>query len=235
MVTGASAAPRTTELVFDGHHGAPLGDSYRHEGTFTATAPFCSSGAMADIAHFGENADRLVTCDDGSGTITMRVTNLPGEHFTNGTGDWRITAGTGGYVTLRGHGTWTTVPVGGPDARFISTLRGIADLDDQAPTITVTRATAAKLPRPKGAYRIRLVVAARDNVEGNAVSYRVALSAGARTWTRAGRTTSGSIKLSLQVRPPHGARRIRLKITASDPLDNEKMISRWIKLRPTRG
>lgn len=231
LVPGAGASPGRFELVFDGHHGPPMDTSYRHEGTFTASAPFCPSGTMGDVAHYGENAVRVSTCDDGSGTITLRVGTLPAEHALNGTGFWQITGGTGAYAALRGKGTWTTVPIGGETARFISTSRGIADLDDQPPTITITRGTAAKLQRPKGFYLIRLVFSAPDNVEGNTVSYRVLLSSRTKNWTRTGRTVSGPVKLSLRVRPPKSARRITLHVSASDPLDNESQRSRSIKLR----
>ena len=231
LVPGAGASPGQFELVFDGHHGPPMDTSYRHEGTFTSSPPFCPSGTMADVAHYGENADRVSTCDDGSGTITLRVTALPAEHAVNGTGLWRITGGTGAYAALRGKGTWTTVPIGGETARFISTSRGIADLDDQPPAITITRATAAKLRRPKGVYLIRLVFSAPDNVEGNTVSYRVELSAGKKDWTRTGRTASATVKVTLRIRPPKSAHRVAVHVSASDPLDNESQASRSIKLR----
>jgi hypothetical protein len=233
VLTGvAGAAPSPFKLVFDGHHGPPLGTGFRHEGPFTASAPFCSSGAVVDLQHQGEmTATRLYTCADGSGTATMSVTNFPDEHISGGKGTWRILEGTGAYTALRGQGGWTTVPIGGTDA-FQSTLNGIADLDDAAPTIVISRATATKLRSPKGTYRITLVFSARDNVAGNTVSYSVAATAGNDVRSKDGKTVSGPVTVSFRIHPAKAVRRVQVAITASDPLDNQGKLSRSIKLPP---
>ncbi len=90
--------------------------------------------------------------------------------------------------------------------------------------------TATKLRRPTGAYMIRIAFSARDNVAGNVVSYRVTATAGANSWSRSGQTVSGAVTLSLQVRPPKSVLRVRLEITASDPMENGRRVARLVKL-----
>ncbi len=235
MVSGTVAAPAPFQLTFDGHHGVPMGAGYRHEGPFTSSPPFCTSGTVVDLRHSGDNATRLYTCDDRSGTVTMQVTNFLAEHAPSGTGTWRITEGTAEYASLRGKGTWTTVPGEGVDEPFRSTLRGVADLDGQAPTITISRATAERLARPTDTYAIRLVFSARDNVDGNPVSYAVTASGLNKTWTRVGRAVSGPVTMTLKIRLPKQERRVRLEVTATDPLDNQRRTSRMLKLPPASG
>lgn len=122
------------------------------------------------------------------------------------------------------------VPLGGADERFRSTLKGVADLDNEPPAITNYRAGATKLRRPTGVYVLHIAFSARDNIVGNVVSYRVAASAGVSSLSKAGQTATGPVTLTLRLHPPKNARRVRLEITASDPLDNTAKIVRWVKL-----
>lgn len=230
-VVAATASPTQFQLVFDGHHGAPMGTGFRHEGPFTAAAPFCSSGTVVDLQHLGTStALRLNTCADGSGTVTMRVTDYQAEHLPDGAGTWRITEGTGAYATLRGHGRWTTVPIGGENESFRATLTGIADFDAVAPTITIPRARATKLRRPRGAYLIAVALALQDNVAGNAIAYTVTVTAGDSVVSRSGQTSTGSVTTSLRVRPARGVRRVSLDVAAVDPVGNERHLVRRIAL-----
>jgi hypothetical protein len=223
----AGAGTTAFELVFHGSHPAAV-----HEGPFTASAPFCAEGYAADRPPQGFSPPGVVirehTCGDGSGIIAMRITDPPKEHVPGGNGTWKILEGSGRYARLRGHGTWTS---SGGD-HFRSVLTGIADFDTAAPTVVMSRATARKLPRPRGAYVLRTSFAARDDIEGNAVSYRVTVSArGVVLAARRGKTTSGPISLSLRIRPPTRARAVRIEISASDPLENVRTISRSLTLR----
>jgi hypothetical protein len=185
---------------------------------------------VVDIAHQGQTAaTRLYTCDDGSGTFTMVVTGYLAEHVSGGAGGWRISEGTGAYVNLRGFGKWTSEPLSGDNQPFRATLTGIADLDTSAPVIAISRASATKLRSPAGAYRLRVAFTARDNVDGNIVSYRVVVSVGLKSWSRAGRTATGAA-VTLLVRPPKSVRRLLLAISATDPLGNERRTTRSLKL-----
>lgn len=240
-VAGASAT--SFELVLDGRHvpaTIPSESGVMHAGTFTAVAPFCTSGTMVDLKFEGSAAvRRSYTCDDGTGSMNMRVTIPAAEHSTGGSGSWQIFGGTGRYASLRGKGTWTSVHLGGDPERFAtvtfrSTSTGIADLDADAPQIVVSRSSATRLRRPVGDYLVRLGFSARDNVEENVASYQVVVTAGGTQLAfRRGATVAGGGRssLTLRVQPPKGSRRIQIVITASDPLGNERTQVRSLKLR----
>ena len=225
----AGAVPRSFELTFEGSHPAAV-----HEGPFTASAPFCAAGYAADRPSPQSTGPppvvtRDYTCGDGTGTVTMLVDRPHGEHSPGGTGRWKIVEGSGHYARLRGQGTWTS---SGGDPRFRSVLSGIVDFDTGAPVVAISRATTQKLRRPRGAYLLRATFSARDDVEGNTVSYRVVASAGGLPLvTRTGKTTSRQVSLSLRVRPPARARTLTLEISASDAVENERRVSRALKLR----
>lgn len=87
------------------------------EGTFTASAPLCSSGTFRaihlvsnpSVAH-GWMARHEYTCDDNSGSFVLQLhphaTTDPA--FTVA-GPWSVLAGTGRYAKLSGHGDFGVV------------------------------------------------------------------------------------------------------------------------------
>lgn len=241
--TAAGASVSSFQFVFDGRH-VPVtidgGTDLTHVGTFTASAPFCASGTVADLKVLGPvGVWRSYICGDGTGSMTVAHSGRrEAEHVTGASGSWVILGGTGQYASLRGKGQRTsTYLAGDPDdwgtITFRSTASGIADLDADAPQIVVSRASATRLPRPVGIYLVRLAFSARDNVEGNVSSYQVTIKAGATDLAfRRGVTTAGTPSLTLRVRPPKGSRRIQIAITASDPLGNERNHVRSLTLRP---
>jgi hypothetical protein len=244
FAVAARATSSSFELVFDGRHepdaASPMG--FWHVGPYRASGPFCSSGNGLTLGVTGNSpataeATRLLTCADGTGSATALVVSIDAEH--SGSGAWRIVSGTGQYAKLRGRGTFASVLVGGDRSDhgsivFRSTWSGVADLDDEAPAISVSRASAAKLRRPKGSYRIGIAFSANDT-PGNVVRYRITIRGGGSTvGGRAGETASGTASVALRVRPRKGLRRIGLQITASDPLGNERTIARSVRL-PVRG
>ena len=118
LSVGATAAPAPFLLTFDGAHpvDTTLPHGLRHDGRFTASAPFCSAGRAYDVGHSTDeggflNVLRIHTCDDGSGSFTADMPTVRGEH--GGTGSWRILEGTGRYATLRGLGTYTGTLISG--------------------------------------------------------------------------------------------------------------------------
>jgi hypothetical protein len=236
-VTTMAGAPSTFELVFDGRHVPatfPTNSGVMHVGTFTASAPFCSAGDVSDLSFQGSTSvTRSYTCSDGSGGITVRSTTPILEHDTGGTGTWRILDGRGQYASLRGNGRWTSLYLGGNSAdwatlTFRSTSTGIADLDDNAPEIALTRASATKLGRPQGAYLLRIGFSARDK---NAVAYRLRVTAaGSPLATKSGTAVSGSVLVSLRIKPPTQTRGVRIEIVGTDPLDNQRTLVRPVKL-----
>ncbi len=227
------------ELTFDGRHEAdpesPVG--FRHVGPFTASGVFCASGQARTVGGIGATPlTRLLTCDDGSGAATALFVPPDSEH--GGSGTWRIVSGTGKYGKLRGQGRFTSVRTGGDpldhgSITFRSVWTGVADLDDAPPSIAVSRATAAKLRRPNGAYSVKLALALRDNVEGNAVSYtlRVRTSSGIELARRFGTARAEAVSMTMRVRPLNArARSILLQLTAEDPVGNEATGSRVLRL-----
>jgi len=85
--------------------------------------------------------------------------------------------------------------------------------------------------RARGTYGLRLVFSARDNTDGNAVTYRVGLLAGYQELAlKNGVTTAGTASVSISVRPPKATRSAKLTVTASDPLGNESSRSRSVRL-----
>jgi hypothetical protein len=241
--TGAGATVNSFQFVFDGRHvpvTTPGVLGLTHIGTFTASAPFCASGTVADLEHLSPaSLRRSYTCGDGTGSMTVaHFGRIEAEHVTGSSGSWVIVGGTGHYTSLRGKGVRTSTYLGGdPDdwetITFRSTASGIADLDADAPQIVVSRASATRLPQPVRVYLIRLAFSARDNVEGNVSSYQVTIKAGASDLAfRRGVTVAGTASLTLRVRPPKGSRRIQIVIAASDPLGNERKQIRSLALRP---
>ena len=227
------------DLTFDGRHEAdpesPVG--FRHVGPFIASGAFCASGQARTVGGIGTTPlTRLLTCDDGSGTATALFVPPDSEH--GGSGSWRIVSGTGKYGKLRGQGRFTSVRTGGDpldhgSITFRSVWTGVADLDDEPPTIAIVRATAAKLRRPNGAYSVKLALALRDNVEGNAVSYtlRVTTPSGIELARRFGTARAEAVSTTMRVRPLSArARSILLQLTASDPVANERKLTQAVKL-----
>jgi hypothetical protein len=240
LLGAAGAAPAPFQLVFDGHH-VPLAASPNglgHAGTFTASAPFCSAGNAADERVFvGQQVSsrRVYTCDDGSGSMTVLMVNIPGEHAVGGNGTWQVIGGTGAYAKLRGSGTWSTLSVQGDEGNlaalsFRSKMQGTALIDEVAPSAGFSKVSARKLVRPTSAYLIKVVFFARDDQEVGA-SYRLKASIGARTLaSKAGQTASRAMSVSLTVRPPKGTRALQLALTATDSVGNTRTVQRSLKL-----
>ena len=241
-VAARSAAP-PFQLILDARHeevpsdaNYPLG--LRHAGTFTSKAPFCESGSAVDVrlgpADAPDTAIRLLTCADGSGTLTALVGSPQSEH--QGTGMWSILGGAGRYAGLRGRGTYRSERVSGdPDVSatiaFRSTWQGILDADSVAPSIAIPTATATKLRRPSGAYALKLVVALRDDVGGNPVSYTLRVTAaGVELARKFGTAETSTLALNVRIRPSARIKTVRLLLSAEDPVGNEATRSRSLRL-----
>lgn len=97
------------------------------EGTFTATAPLCSSGTFRTVRlvanpsllqGHGYTARAEYTCGDNSGTFVIQLHPQAGSNYAGGTrdpvftvaGPWSIVnGGTGRYAKLTGHGDFGVV------------------------------------------------------------------------------------------------------------------------------
>jgi hypothetical protein len=239
MTSAAGTAASSFELVFEGRHEAaadsPTG--FWHVGEFTASGPFCSSGTASTLGVEGTTpanaqATRLLTCADGSGTATALVVSIDKEH--GGAGVWRLVSGTGEHTRLRGRGIFRSIRTGGDPSdlgsiTFRSSWTGMAAYDDAPPAIAITRASVTKLRRAAGSYILRVAFSVQET--SGAVRYGIAVNGrGAFLAFRLGETQSGRASAAIGVRPPRSARKLRVAITASDPLGNETKLSRDVTL-----
>lgn len=234
LVTGAGAraAPSTFRLVFDGHHNASL----THEGSFTSSLALCGSGSAADVSvdSTTDTALRRFTCPDGN-EFTAAVSPLPAEHGGNGL--WQIVSGTGPLATLRGKGTFSSSRLAGRSddpttITFRSTWQGVADFDNVPPAIVVTKATARKLRRPKGAYNLALSVTFPGD---DAVSYVLQVVDPRKPLNalvyRIGQTATGSLASAIRIRPAKSTRTLEVRIAATDAVGNDATAAKTIRLR----
>jgi hypothetical protein len=239
----AQSSAKQFELVFNGRH-EPVATSnaypfgWRHTGTFTASAPFCSSGIGVDLAVDllnGNDDIRLYTCDDGSGSLTLHHETFE-EHKEPWTNTWRILSGTGRYADLRGKGEYRGEFLSGdPELNltvvYRSRFTGLVDFDSVAPTILST-ATITKLKRPAWTYSLRLMLSVRDNQAANAVLYAVQVvpeGADIPAAAKAGKTTGGKVELRFRIRLK-GVRAITLEFRAADEIGNTRWSTRRLKL-----
>lgn len=220
------------ELTLEGKLAGGTGD-ITSKGTFRSRAPFCATGTFVDERpDRSTEGERQFRCDDGTGTLTVSISRWEyyGPPFNT---TWQILDGSGSYANLRGRGSLQGEMLSHEGfAAWRSTLEGTADRDAVAPSIDIPRATATKLPRPSGAYSIRLALALRDNVEENPVSYRLRVTAGGTELARKlGMAKAETVPLALRVvRPSAKVKAIRLAVTASDPVGNATSLHRVVKL-----
>lgn len=239
LVGGAGATPTSFTLVFDGIHvaDASLPAGIRHEGRFTASAPFCAAGKAADVRDIELEPLTVLRkhiCDDGTGSFTALMPAVRGEH--PGIGSWKIIEGTGRYATLRGIGTYTGHLLSGSNQDFLTvtyrtTWQGTIDFDAVAPTVGVT-ASAAKLRRPLRTYSVRVALKLADDTPGSSISYSVDIRADHSFLAyKKGVTASGQATVKLRIRQPRGVRNIQIIVTASDTVGNERTATRSLRLR----
>ncbi len=93
------------------------------EGVFTAdpSGPICPAGFMTDEPGPAEQrgqqmvleAVNVFTCEDGSGTFTVKSFVILYSDFTT-TSDWIVIDGTASYTRLQGQGTGVSTPIDFP-------------------------------------------------------------------------------------------------------------------------
>lgn len=219
-------------------------------GTFKSRAPFCATGTFVEDLWSSAGTTWRFTCDDGTGGLTVSILD-PGFYLA-----WQSVDGNGSYTGFRGRvslrdgeilgspscapgslvtwrGTLGVVDWGAkPDQSEDGDTVAPTNADTVAPTVAIASARAAKLRRPPGAYSIKVALALRDDVEGNPVSYRlrVATVRGTELTRRFGTATTGAVSMTLRIRPPDGARTVRLALTGEDPVGNAISVTRSLKL-----
>jgi hypothetical protein len=242
MSVRASAAPSRFLLTFEGAHvvDPALPEGIRHDGRFTASAPFCSAGRAYDVQQKVEESGfltvwRLHTCNDGSGSFTALMPVVRGEH--GGFGSWQIVEGTGSYTTLRGVGTYTGTRLSGDPDDFASIVyrtqwQGLVDFDADPPAIESFTASAKKLRLARRTYSLRIAVTAQDpstpiSLNVDVLAGRIPLDIGA---FEPPSTTSGKATIALRISPPRRARSVRIALTTTDALGNTSTSSRSVEL-----
>lgn len=225
LAPSVAAAPIQVVFHLDGSH--PVGKD-NHEGTFTAPSPLCSSGFWAGNA----GGTRVFTCDDGSGTFTVSFNgNL--EHNAGSTGAWAIQSGTGAYATLRGNGTAHVDSSTGPTSVpvvFSDTFTGVVDFDATPPSGSITSVKIARPRTASGRWRVRLSLAARDDVATNPVSFQADATIGALALAAKGTVTTGTADFSFSFRRPRGARVLAIEVRLSDPIGNQSVVTTTVRL-----
>jgi hypothetical protein len=242
LAGGAGAAPTQFTLTLEGSHvpDSSLPGGLRHEGPFTASAPFCPAGKAVDVEHVSDAFPlglvvlRKFTCDDGTGSFTALLP-VTAEHAANGRGRWQIVDGAGQYVKLRGAGTYGSTRLSGDPGDFLSitfrsTWTGTVDFDVEPPSVGVT-ARATKLRRPAGSYTLRVVLAVPNEAAGASLAYSVEVTAGRATLGgRVGTTTTGKATIALRIKPARTARRVKVHADVTDPVGNKGGTTRTVTL-----
>lgn len=181
--------------------------------TFTAASPLCPSGTVRDVG--GITGIKMEhTCADGSGTFEFEVVGAGRFHFN--------AAGTGRYVSLRGSGTCSVTQ--NDDGTFTRPCHALADFDNTPPTARITNLDILISGR---SYRFSATFKTRDNVQGNAVSYRLSVTAAGRALGHVtGTTPGGSVRAILKVKLPRHAKRVTASLKVTDPLRNSRTVTR---------
>jgi hypothetical protein len=185
--------------------------------TFTAEAPLCAYGTVRDVG--GVTGIKMVhTCADGSGTFEFEVLGGGAFHFN--------AAGTGRYKTLRGTGSCSVTQ--NDDGTFTRSCHALADFDSTAPT-AVFKTLDVLLARR---FNLQAVFRTTDNVPGNAVKYRVSVSAaGHALGHTTGTTPGGTVRVSVGGKLPKRARRLTVSLRVVDPLGNARTVTRSVRIR----
>jgi hypothetical protein len=115
---------------------------------------------------------------------------------------------------------------------FRSTWSGVVDLDASPPQLAVLGAKVQKLTTPPNARRLTLALSLKD---ANAVSYLLTVddrrSPPNVLAARSGRTTKGTLTITVRVRPKIGTRYLRIELEADDAVGNASTVKKVVRLR----
>jgi hypothetical protein len=229
----ARRAPTTFRLVFDGMHTPAL----LHEGPFTTSASFCSAGFRGGRSHRGGHRDRRAEvqvhrfCRRVHGSHQAGSCRARRERVVADRRGRRCT----GEPPWKGNVDERPPQRDDGDPRTItyrSSWQGVVDFDVSPPATSVTKATARKLRKPKGAYQLTFALAF-DEPAGNDVSYELTVidpRTSLRT-SKFGETSTGRASVGLRVRPTKRTRVLRVEIDASDPFGNTAHLTTTRRIR----
>jgi len=206
----------------------PFALVFGDEGPFMALAPMCAAGTAVELEQTLTNGWlttlRRFDCADGDSVLarTWLLWGDPAAGYEEGA--WRILGGSGAYGRLRGKGTYVRAPFE-ETGSIAEVWRGLVDLDDVAPQVTVTRASVSAQRQPGDAYVVRLAFRARD-ASGSPVSFLVTVRSSILLAAKYGSAGPGPTSIVLKVSPRTGERLVRLEISAIDHVGNERVIGR---------
>lgn len=194
-----------------GHSNGPI--------TFTAAPPLCPFGSVRDVG--GITGIKMQhTCADGSGTFEFEVLGTGSFHFN--------TAGTGRYVTLRGKGSCSLTH--NDDGSFARSCHALADFDSTAPTVAFKSLDFTLFGRH--GFNLQAAFTTADNVAGNAVKYRLSVTAAGHALGHATGTTPGrTVRASVRGKIPKRVRRLNVSVRVVDPLGNARTVTRSARIR----
>jgi hypothetical protein len=108
------------------------------------------------------------------------------------------------------------------DGTFTRSCHALADFDNVAPTARITKAVV--LPSRRA---VQTTFTTSDDVAGNAVSYRLSVTAAGHALAHAtGSTPGGAVSKSLGVKIPKRTKRVVVALKVSDPLHNARTVTR---------
>jgi len=116
---------------------------------------------------------------------------------------------------------------GGGSWQIVSGSGALADLRGKG-----TWTSARKLRRPKGAYRLRFGLSFSE-AAGNVVSYELKVidPRNRLEVSKFGETSTGTVSLSLRVRPTKRTRVLRIEVEATDPVGNAAQLARTLRIK----
>ena len=115
------------------------------------------------------------------------------------------------------------------DGTFTRPCHALADFDNTPPTARITNLDILISGR---SYRFSATFKTRDNVEGNAVSYRFSVAAAGRALGHVtGTTPGGSVSAVVKVKVPKHAKRFTVTLKVTDPVHNSRTVTRSASVR----
>jgi hypothetical protein len=117
----------------------------------------------------------------------------------------------------------------GPEPPVI-TWDGAAAFDVTPPAVTISSASARKLLRPSGAWRVLASLVVDDTA--GATSWQLVVSDRRKPLaSKSGESANGSIRVVTQLRLATGTRVLRLQVDATDAVGNHASSVKLLRLR----
>ena len=224
----AGSAAKPFELVFNGEY------EFDDDGACCGAGSLHLEGAVLRVRVRRRRGSRLVASPARTAAAASRsIYGGPplARARIDGDGDWRILEGTGQYADLRGRGTSRGEMLSDDPVRRSAAARTRGSwTQTRWRRQSASRPKAFKVKGKKGVYTIPVALEIRDDVEGNPVAYKVAVSARAAPdhgWPRSRARRSEVSPSSSRSPPQEPVRAVLIRTTAVDPVGNESALDAW--------